>query len=112
MFRSITFFLIVFLLSLDPNHLNGQNELVSSYLIVPDAQRNEITMAPGVIINHSMIERFLTVNFPADRMGFRNMMMTKSMDSIRVVLQSEMRRNVELVSGSKMRSENESSSED
>ena len=44
-------------------------------------------------------------------MDFRNMMMTKSMDSIKLILQSEMRRNVEIVSGSETSSGDESTSE-
>ncbi len=88
LFKSIPIFLIVIFLLLGTNHLKSQTEIVSSYLIIPDAQRNEITMAPGMIINHSMIERFLTVGFPAERMDLRNMMMNKSIDSIIDILKS------------------------
>lgn len=82
---------------------------MSSYLIIPEAQRNANTMAPGVVINHAKIEKFLLVNFPAERMGLRNMMMIHTMDSIVAILKSEGKKNVELVSGSETSSDDNSS---
>lgn len=112
LFRTVSFFSVVILLLTAANHLRAQTDTTSSYLIIPDSIHNETTMAPEVIINHSMIERFLTVSYPSANMGFRKMIMTYGMDSIVEVLQSEMKRNVEYVSGSDLSLEGDAPVED
>ena len=80
------------------NHLKSQTELVSSYVIIPEEERNEITMAPGLVINTSMIEKFLTVSFSTGSMNLNSMILRYDLDSLKIALESVMRRNIAEVS--------------
>jgi len=91
------------------NHLKSQTEFVSSYLIIPEEERNEITMAPGLVINTSMIEKFLTVSFSSGTMNLNSMILRYDLDSLKIALESVMRRNVEFVSGSETSTDDNSS---
>ena len=71
-------------------------------VIIPEEERNEITMAPGLVINTSMIEKFLTVSFSTGSMNLNSMILRYDLDSLKIALESVMRRNVAEVSESEI----------
>ncbi len=112
LFRIISIFSIVFLLLLGTNSSKSQTGIAISSIILPDTSQNVKTKAPDVVINHAMIKKFLEVNFSAGNLDFRNMMMTYSLDSMKVTFEAYMRSNVGLVSGAEASSEDDSTSQE
>ena len=101
LFRRVFLLSVATILLMITNSLQCQEEMTLPQMNINDTSQNEMSEVQDVVINHALIENFKKVNFPANYRGFRSLISTYTLDSMKVAFETYMQDNSDQVFGAK-----------